>query len=188
MATPQSYTLVVCPYTERGFAYSMDQTMNGHPEFLFLDTPVIPLLACGGTKIGCDIVNRNEYPSNLEVIRKSPFGNSVSDDGAEPYPELCFVARVLGPDNPLIDILEDHYLLQAPTLEHGVIVMIPIMEGSVAGYWGTCGIPVPTEHSDETLDDWIESVHILSQFQQSFLPRGCTCHLFGGSGSCCDSQ
>lgn len=68
--------IVIDPTSQRGFAFSTDQTGKGRPEFLFLDTPANQLLAMTCVAIMLAYEREDTAPSNMAAVTFStPFGD-----------------------------------------------------------------------------------------------------------------
>lgn len=135
----------------------MDQGAKGRPDFVFLDTPMNDNLMLSCSKIIADFEAAAAIPHNLQVIQVMPF----DDD-----PELCFIARFLTDKNTtnhsrvLKQKIESFFLFHE-NKRHGIVVMIPIMRHAgtplMEHVWGRGNNPVPTDLTDDQLDQWIES-------------------------------
>jgi hypothetical protein len=158
------------PSLGRGFVYSTDQTQEGHPEFLFLDTPGDPDL-----QLICSmIITRHSDDTSTIFHRSRTLDDAVAicEEEVAKHLTLNFVSRYFNPncpdDLPLKQLLEEVYF-EGKKLPHGIIVMIPAMhhhhcnaddQAGLAKLWGSGGYDFPNDLTKGSLDIWIELVCI----------------------------
>lgn len=160
------------PSLGRGFVYSTDQTQQGRPEFLFLDTPGDPDL-----QLLCSLII-TKHSNNSSAISSQDDVSFVEEE-IERHLTMSFVTRFVNPscpgDFPLKRLLEDVYF-EGRSLTHGVVVMVPTMDhrrnmaadddatktptSGLATLWGSGGYDFPAKVTKESLDMWIELVCI----------------------------
>lgn len=143
--------------TGRGFVYSIDQSKLHRAEILFLDTPPHPNLQMVCSRIIDQMENKGSMvvgPTDVDTAFKS----SVWCEGLE----FKFAKRFIEKGSALHTYLQSVYFEKRSPATHGIVVMVPAMQGtSLEGLWGGGNSgPVGNRHASRVsameLDEWIE--------------------------------